>query len=72
MVKMRSDFLSQKDTATFQKDGVVLMKGLFSDFLDQICNGIEKIWQHLENTPLKIQTPMKREDFLTINAIGNG
>ena len=39
---MRSDFPSQKDILTFQKDGVVLIKGLFSDFLDQICNGIEK------------------------------
>tara|TARA_B100000214_G_C23728558_1_gene517717 strand:+ start:148 stop:357 length:210 start_codon:yes stop_codon:yes gene_type:complete len=69
---MRSDFLSQKDILTFQKDGVVLIKGLFSDFLDQMSDGIEKIWQHLENTPLKIQTLMKREDFLTITAIGNG
>ena len=69
---MRSDFLSQKGISAFQKDGVVMIKGLFSDFLDQICNGIEKIWQHLENNPLKIQSPMKREDFLTITAIGNG
>ena len=69
---MRSDFPSQKDILTFQKDGVVLIKGLFSDFLDQMSDGIEKIWQHLENTPLKIQTLMKREDFLTITAIGNG
>ncbi len=39
---MLSRFVSNNDIDKFQQDGVVLVKGLFSDFVETICAGIEK------------------------------
>ena len=39
---MVKKFLIKDDVETFKKDGVILIKGLFSDFIDIISKGIEK------------------------------
>ena len=39
---MKNKFLTDDDVKTFEKEGVVLIKGLFSNFIDVISRGIEK------------------------------
>jgi len=39
---MRSNLVSQNEISKFQKDGVILIRNLFSDFVETICAGIEK------------------------------
>ena len=39
---MRKSLISTEDVDTFQKDGVVLIKGLFTDYVKIIRDGIEK------------------------------
>ena len=39
---MAQDLISSKDINAFQKDGVIFIKGLLNNFVDQIRQGIEK------------------------------
>jgi len=39
---MNKPFVSDSDIETFQRDGVVLIKGLFNDYIDLIRSGIER------------------------------
>ena len=39
---MRKTQISKEDINTFQKDGVVLIKGLFKEYVKIIRDGIEK------------------------------
>ena len=39
---MKNKFLTDDDVKTFEKEGVILIKGLFSNFIDVISRGIEK------------------------------
>ena len=38
---MLSELITQNDIETFEKDGVVLIKNLFADYVDTINKGIE-------------------------------
>ena len=39
---MNDLLIKSNDIETFQKDGVILIKGLFSNFVDTISAGIER------------------------------
>jgi len=39
---MQRNYVSEEDVETFQRDGVVLIKGLFADYVDLIRTGIEQ------------------------------
>ena len=39
---MNKPFVSNSDIETFQRDGVVLITGLFNDYIDLIRSGIER------------------------------
>ena len=39
---MNKPFVSDSDIATYQRDGVVLIKGLFKDYIDLIRSGIDR------------------------------
>ena len=38
----QSDYLSEDDILAFERDGAVLVKGVFSDWIETICSGVER------------------------------
>ena len=48
---MKSLVVKPSDIEAFERDGAVLIEGLFSGFIDQITTGIEKTSLTPESTP---------------------